>query len=210
MKILSLILLLATGGIAQASVIPIIVDLGPPAEHFQSEFFGLFSAVNGPIPADGHVTFDVIFKDSNFIRLTERTIQKNPPLPFWRFSAFIETTFMDFYGVSESAYTFDANGNANSSVQTRTISDHIVAASFPAFIEPELDKNTDFPFLIYGAHFDFYFPLENKKIFNLELGIKTNRFWAVGPHVPDTGASAGLLALAMAGLVLIKKTTGTK
>ena len=177
------------------------LDLGPSNDHITSATSVPFSQLNGTPLNGGSLAFNFTF--SEVVRLLADT------RPDFSFIVLLDTNASGWSNnPSATLYTLDQNGNQNSTSQGGDIgpfsgSNPDIGLGFG--VEPLLfnDGSLVTPFSFHGAHAEMVLPLADGATITGASVLFFGNHYAFGPHVPDSGSTLTLLALALIGLCYV-------
>ena len=177
------------------------LHLGPSNDHITGETSVSFSELNGTPLNGGSLTFSFTF--SEVVRLLADTS------PNFEFGVLLDTNASGWSNdISATLYCLDQNGNQNS-ISQGTASGPVsggqdLGLGFAVFPLTFNDGSLVTPFSFHGAHVDMVLPLtdDGATITGARVVFDGNDY-AFGPHVPDSGSTLTLLALALIGLCYV-------
>jgi hypothetical protein len=200
-----LIALLSLCGTARAGTIEL--NLGPSDDRVHDQLDVSFASGITSL-AGQTVSIDFTFSGDSFIHLYNSTSPLFSVQPMLQLNG--TGTILDVVG---QAYTFDSLHQQNSplwsfgggSVTGDGTFNFGLGYIFPLLNESGL-RTDGTPLNFYGAHFEFVLPnAPGFEILGAEFDLFANGtnghdYFAIGPHVPDSGSTFALLALGLAGV----------
>jgi VPDSG-CTERM motif len=198
-------------GTVRASTIEL--NLGPSNDRVHDQLITPFGSGITSL-AGQTVSIDFTFSGDSFVHLYQSTSSTFSIQPMLQLNG--TGTILDVVG---QAYTFDSLHQQNSplwsfgggSVTADGTFNFGLGYIFPLLNENGGSPSDGTPLDFYGAHFEFVLPdAPGFEILGAQFdlfsnGTRGHDYFAIGPHVPDSGSTFALFALVLTGLWIARR-----